>query len=329
MIRHFVYSLLLRASIPAFGVINFMVIVRLFDEDQVGVWVLYMTILALIEVAKEGFLKNATIWLLNKEAEEQTDSILSSSLRLNLITTLTICVAVVAAATVLVFASDYALLGYLLLLFVFQLLLNTLFNHFDYYLTSQAEFKQMMWAYLIKSFSLFALLICSFVFWKSSVSLEWLVGFQTVGVILSILFLARKYDRRLTLGGADKQFSRRIVGFGRYVFATNVSSVLFRSTDHYMLAGLIGTGSVAYYNVALRITNLVDLPSTAAAEVIFPMSVKSSDPDELKKIYERTVGYILSLAIPFTLFILLASEHIVQFIAGPSYSASVEVFRSP
>ena len=55
MINQFVYSILLRASVPIFGVVNFMLIVRLFEEEVVGVWVLYMTILALVEVTKNGF----------------------------------------------------------------------------------------------------------------------------------------------------------------------------------------------------------------------------------------------------------------------------------
>ncbi len=327
MIRQFIYSLLLRVSIPAFGVINFMMIVRLFIEDIVGIWVLYMTVVALIEVSKDGFIKNATVWLISKEAEENTESILASSLRINLYVTLCFILLILIVVTIFFILKIYELLGTLLLLYIFQLLLNILYNHFDYYLSSQVQFKHMMVAYFIKSFSLFLLLFFTYFYLEIQVPLELLVGYQAIGVILGLIFFRKRFALKITIRNYKKEYIREIIRFGRYVFATNASSMLFRSTDHYMLAGLIGSGSVAFYNVALRITNLVDLPSTAAAEVIFPVSVKSTNSKDLKSIYERTVGYILALAIPATILIFIISEPLVLFIAGQSYIASVPVLK--
>lgn len=329
MLNKFIYSFLLRASIPAFGVINFMIIVRLFERELVGIWVLYMTILAFVEVAKDGFLKNATIWLLNKNETKASGQILSSSLLINLFITGTfiILIVIVATITLSLGTAEYEPLIYLLLIYCIQLIISVPFTHIDYFLSSRLKFKQMMFAFLIKNFTFFSFLIISFFFFRTNIRLEYLVGFQTIGVLFGVFFLSRNFSPRFGIKNYTKEFVNKILGFGKYVFATNASSVLFRSTDHYMLAGLIGSGSVAFYNVALRITNLVDLPSTAAAEVIFPMTVKSTNTVELKQIYENTVSYIVAFAIPVTVFIYFFAEPIVVFIAGESYLSAVNILR--
>lgn len=327
MVNKFIHSILLRASIPVFGVINFMIIVRIFEEEEVGVWVLYMTIMALIEVIKTGFLKSATIWSLNKDDQDHSKLILSSSLGLNILLTLAFIVLILIVIVILQWGGTYILLSRLLLFYCIQLLIHIPFSHLEYYHTSQLGFRNLMFAYIIRNFSFFIFLGSIYFFSMPHEKLEYLVLYQSVGIIFGAIFLNRFCDYKIDLKIYSRKYWKQIMNYGKYVFATNASSTLFRSTDHYMLAGLINSTAVAYYNVALRITNLMDLPSTAVAEVLFPMSIKTSDRKDLKAIYEKAVGYILAFAVPSSLAVFLLAKPIVIFIAGSDYLASVGILQ--
>jgi O-antigen/teichoic acid export membrane protein len=328
MLKQFVFSFLLRVSIPAFGVVNFMLLVRLFSEDEVGVWVLYMTILALIEVAKSGFIKNATVWLLNKSDESQHRAILSSSLVVNLLATGLIMLIVLASSILLNLFTGQQLLSNLLLIYLIQLFVYVFFSHYDYILTSKVKFKPMMFAYLLRNGVFFVGLSVVYVFYRNEIELNDLVFLQILGMALSVTLLRFFTKESFRIKNVQRSHIFKILNYGKYVFATNASSMLFRSTDHYMIAAMLNNASVAYYNVALRITNLVDLPSTAAAEVLFPMSVKESNNlEQLKKLYEKTVGYIVAIIFPVTAIIFLFAEPITVFIAGEDYLVSVPILQ--
>ena len=324
MIQNFIYSFLLRISTPIFGVVNFMLIVRLFDKEEVGVWVLYMTILGLVEVLKNGFIKNATIMLLNKKYQSEPNKVLTSSFLLNSIVTGILVLTIALVVIVFNVFEIYELFGNLLSFFCIQLVFHLFFSHFEYFLSAKIQFRKLMFAFVIRNFVFFVFLMATFVWFQGSIELPYLVLFQTVGLLASVLFLARIADIDVNFDPKATSLIKEIVQFGKFTFATNASSTLFRSTDHYMLAALLGNSAVASYSVALRITNLVDLPSSAAAEVLFPLSVKSENKKEL---YEKSVGYILAFVILASIVIYIFCDLIVDVITGGGYRNSVDVLK--
>jgi lipopolysaccharide exporter len=320
------FSLVQRFSVPLFGVLNFMLIVRMFNTEQVGTWALYTTIITLIEVAKSGFIRNASIRQLS--LHEETESVSSASLIVNTLFTLVIIFTIGLSCIGLSFYVDDQLLIRLLGIFCVQLLVFIVFSHIDYHASSATNFKVMMVAYLIRNASMFLVLASIFLL-NFTITLEGLAIIQIVCLSLATVFLLFKYKTQFTWR-YEKEKVKDIIAFGKYVFATNTSSMLFRSTDHYLLASLLSNTSVAYYNVAMRITNLIDLPSTAASEVLFPISVKGLKDkglDEVKRLFEKTVGYTMVLVIPMTVFSFVLAKPIILIIAGEPYLAAIPVLQ--
>jgi len=121
-----------------------------------------------------------------------------------------------------------------------------------------------------------------------------------------------------------------LIDFGKYAVSTNLSVILYKNMDKMMLGGMISTASVAIYDLAIRITNLMEIPTFSAAAVVFPQSARemvTKGKDGVKKMYEQSVGAILALLVPIILFIEIFPEIIILIIAGEAYLSAVPLLR--
>ena len=87
---------------------------------------------------------------------------------------------------------------------------------------------------------------------------------------------------------------------------------------------------VAYYNVASRINLLVDIPSYAAAEVLFPKASRASsegDRAKIKFFYERMVAILLAFTIPMALVIITFPTLFTYVVGGPAYALAAPILQ--
>jgi len=97
-----------------------------------------------------------------------------------------------------------------------------------------------------------------------------------------------------------------------------------------MTAKFISSSSVAYYNTASRLNGLIDIPSYAASEIIFPKSSKAfveEGENKVKYLYERMVAILLSFTIPASLFILIFPKFVIDIIASNKYEAAAPILQ--
>jgi len=119
--------------------------------------------------------------------------------------------------------------------------------------------------------------------------------------------------------------------FGKYIFGTNVFSALGRSADQFISAGIISADVVAYYNVVARINNMMDVPSLAIADVLFPKNVEAmatSGEEKVRYYFEKMVGTIVSVLAPISLLIFLLPHLFVMILAGSKYYAAIPILQT-
>jgi len=104
-----------------------------------------------------------------------------------------------------------------------------------------------------------------------------------------------------------------------------------QSLDQLMIGKfIIEPKFVAYYNVASRINLLVDIPSYAAAEVLFPKASRASaegDQARVKFFYERMVAILLSFTIPLALVIISFPTLFTYIVGGPAYALAAPILQ--
>jgi O-antigen/teichoic acid export membrane protein len=81
--------------------------------------------------------------------------------------------------------------------------------------------------------------------------------------------------------------------------------------------------------VASRINLLVDIPSFAAAEVLFPKASQAAaeGTTKVKYLYEKMVAVLLAFTLPTALVIILLPHLITVVIAGPKYALSAPILQ--
>lgn len=319
-----------RLSVPFFGVGSFLILIRTLSEEEMGAWALFLNIITIFEVARNGLIKGAIIRYFNGFREEQ-ESIKASSFVVNTIYT------VLSTGLLLLIANHTATwlntpaLENMLYLYSINALLMLPFSHFEYVQQSNMNFKGVFYSYFAKQ-GIFFLLVLVWSFFVSDILNPWfLVLFQSLAILLATII-----SLRFTLPFLNKSFKvskkwvSKLWDFGKYGFYTNLSNSGLTSTDHFLIGGIVSTASVAIYNASARITNIFILPSVAIADILYPKSVAAlteNGTEEVKDLYEKAVGATLVPMLPVMIIIFLFPEPLINILAGEKYIEAAPILQ--
>lgn len=324
------YTVLQRFSTFFFGAVSYMLIARAYGEDKgsMAVWGMYLIILSLFEMVKQGMLRNPTIKFLGMtEYREKRKEVQSSALAINVTFSAIIIVLIIFLGGALSALLKSPALTPLLWWSIAMVLLLIPFNHYEVLLQANFQFQKIFVAYIVRQGIFFAGVTVLYFFAPDQFTLMNLVWLQIAALAVGtlILFIATSSVR---LKGYHHDFAiiRQMFHFGKYVFGTNLFASIARSVDHFITASTLdpvtGKNFVASYNVSARISNMMDVPALATADVLFPKNVQTLETEGLGKVkyyFERMIGTILAVILPITLFILILPKFVILIIAGRDY----------
>src|SRR5688572_4099546 len=324
-----------RFSIIVFGVITYIILVRHISPEENGVWSLFLTIVTLIEVIEQGLLRNPLIKFLGMP-ENDKDQVQCTIIGINLVFSLFVIILVVALGTVLASFLRSPHLYQLLLWNTVFILFLVPFNHCEVLLQANFKYKQIFVAYFLRQ-GLFMIGVIVLVYgFPQYLTLENLVIIQTFSLLMgTILIFISSRSLLPKKWGFSADLTKRILQFGKYVFGTNVFSNISRFADHFVTANAIsdpdlGKKYVSYYNASARINNLIDTPSVAVSDVLFPKNVQALElegMDKVKYYFERMVASVISIVLPVSLVIMLIPKFTLLVIAGPQYLEAANILR--
>jgi O-antigen/teichoic acid export membrane protein len=121
------------------------------------------------------------------------------------------------------------------------------------------------------------------------------------------------------------------MGYGGYIFGSGMVANVYSNLDQIMIARFMKSPAfVSYYSIAARISALIDIPSYAAADIIFPKASKAHVEEGREKVtylFERMVAILLAFTVPTTFFIILFSKLVILIIAGSGYEAAAPILQ--
>ena len=325
------YALFQRFAVLVFNFGSFYFIVRMFTKEENGVWALFMTIATnFIELTRAGLIQNALVRYLSVSHPDDHPALLTASALLNVAFTAFIAVLLWLSSSLvgkLLHAPD---LSILLLFYIPTSLILTPFFQFQAIQQAYLDFKGIFWANFTRQ-GLFFGGILSALLLRNKPSLLQLVNLQTLSALAgtTVAFVSArpflKFSRQV-----NKKWLSTLFDYGRYGMITNLSTSILGSIDSFMLSGMIGAKAVAVQNVALRITNLAEVPVNAMADVVFPQSarrISTQGRESVKYLYEKAVGVLLALVVPAMVCIGLFPEFILGLIAGEKFLDAAPVLR--
>lgn len=313
-----------------FGFGGFYFMVRVLDKQSFGAWILFTSTTTIFEMIRSGLIQNALIKFLSFSEKEEHPVILSSSFLMNGLLTL-LCMVV-----------NMSLAGYLSRLWhspeLFSMFLASnlvylfsgLLSQFHWIEQANFRFKGIFITNFIRQGLFFVYIAVSY-FMRWPLNLLHMVFMQAVSAAVATgveYLLIRKI---LTFPFKPKwEEMKRLFAYGKFAFGTSISSILSSTIDQMMLGALLSTAASAAFNVAVRIMNLVDIPTNAIAMIVFPQSARRMATDgteAIKYLYEKSVGVLLAILIPCLLVLYIFPTQIVHIIAGKGYSDTIPIVK--
>ncbi len=330
-------TILERGSVFVFGFGGFYLLTRAFtteegDANELGIWVIFYTITSFMEVARSGLLQNALVKYLAEAKDGEYPIINTASLTINLILTgvfVLLLMSLAYPAGQLWDEQTYGLSG-MLYVYCITVILMIPFHQFNFIQMANLDFRGVFWSNFTRQ-GLFFFYILSVVLFDWEVTLVYLAIVQAICTLFAVLvntILAWPYLRFSK--NIDREQMKRLFNFGRFVFGTNISTMVYKRIDTLMLGSLLMPASAAIYEWAIKITNLTEVPTFSIASIVFPQAARISqtnDKKELKVLYEKSVGAILALIIPFVIIVCVFAEWIINILAGESFSETIRVLQ--
>ncbi len=325
------YSMIQRISTVLFGFASFAILVRYFSKEDFGIYVLFISVTSLVEVARIGLIQNALIKFLSSANEEEYKDILISSFILNILVTLLSVLLLIAFAPLLGTLWNSSKIVPLFYLYCVTTVVLIFFHQLNYLQQANLDFKGFFVSNFIRQGSMFLFIALEVFVVKPDPDLFRLVIYMTVSAFLGTL-TSFKYGKKYLHISRTINFIwvKKLFNYGKYVFGTSISSMIFGSIDQFMLGSLLPASSVATFNAANRVNNLIDVPVSSVSAIVFPQSAKRSalqGKTASAYLYERSVGVLIALLIPALLILFIFAEKIIWIIAGPQYMDAAAILR--
>jgi O-antigen/teichoic acid export membrane protein len=300
--------------------------------SEVGVWVLFTSVGAILETLRIGFVRIPFISMLVVAKEEERAKIIQSSLLLHVLLTCLVVIILVSCAGLLAKFWHVQNLEQLFYIYAVNSFGLIAFLHFEYFLQSNLEFKTIFTTNFIRLF-----LFLAYIFWYyvagGSPSLAELAIVQLCATAVASFFSYQLVKDKISgfrFNLIDSTIIKKLFHLGKYTFGTNISAILIRNTDSWMIGRLISSAGVALYNPALRISNIVEVPTMAIANVVFPQvgsKMEESGIAGVQSIYYKSVALILAIMLPAVIPIYFLADFIILIIFGKDYMAAVPILR--
>ncbi|HXH18392.1 MAG TPA: flippase [Chitinophagales bacterium] len=325
------YSLMERASFMLFGFGSIFFLLRLFSKNDFGTYALFITVTSTIEVARNGLIQNALVKHLASTDKQEHGAITTASVVLNILLT--------AITVILLFSLSGWLsrmwvspaLDEMLRIYSLTTVALIFLSQLIFIQQANFDFRGNFWGNVARQSSVFAYIaVCFFTDLEISlISLAWFhVAAAVLGGFVSYFF-GKKYV--VISGRLSWEWVKKLFGFGKFTLGTNVSTMLYKFIGNWMLGSLLKSpAAVGVFDLANRITNLVEVPTASMATIVFPQSARRAVTEgrsAIKHLYEKSVGIVLALIIPAVMVVWIFAEKGILIVAGKDYAESVPILK--
>lgn len=313
-----------------FGFASFYLLVRLLDKHDFGAWTLFMSATTVLELIRGGLVQNALVKYLAAAEKTEHVKIISASFTISGSLTVLCIIINLCFAHYLGKIWNSPELEPIFHVYTIGFFLSGILTQFNCIEQANLKFTGIFFSFFVRQSVFFCYVFICFLF-KIEILLINLVYIQiltvTAGVIISYFYVRPYLSISFKI---YREWIKKLFNYGKYAFGTSISSILSGTIDQMMLGSLLSPAASGAFNIAVRITNLIDIPTNAIATIVFPQGAKrleSDGIDAIKYLYERSVGVLLSILVPGIIFMFIFSDYLVTFIAGERYKETIPLLH--
>jgi len=325
-VRSGFFTLLQRGGSMIFGFGGFYLLIRTLSKDDFGDWALFVSVTALIEVARNGLIQNGLIKFSVGADVNEAKHIQNAGLFLNFSLTVFSCLFLLLIGPMLADLWNSPQISHLFAFYCLTTIVLIPFQQSSYLQQANFDFKSMSIMNLMRQGLFFGAIIYSNMM-NISITLNDLNLYLFIASFISSIYgyiSVRKYFQLVFK--LDWSWVSRLFHYGKYSFGTNASGMLFNSIDQMMLGAMMGSAEVALYNASSRINNLLDVPISTMSSIVFPKStLNANSKPMMKHMYEKSVAALLLFLIPVVVVAMLIPGFILKIVAGSAYQDGAPV----
>jgi lipopolysaccharide exporter len=324
-------ALLEKGSGLVFGLGTAMLLLRGLTKEDFAAWGVFLIITYFLEMGRSGLIQNGLVryWAVHRDDLSEIRALSMAALALNLMFSVVSNVVLWLSMYWLAATFQAPMLVTLLPIYGITNVVMAFFYHCNFVQQANFEFRGIFWSTFLFRGVLFGwVLACWLAGWP--IVLPQLAVAMLIGAVVGALASGVVAWPMLYRGPLTGRWMGRLSAYGKYVLGTNLSTMFYKNIDKLTLGNLLGPAAFAVYDAAGKITQMVETPSFSIASVVFPQSAQrmaQDGPAGIKWLYERSVGAILALILPFVALSILLAEPIVLLFAGEQYLESANVLR--
>lgn len=317
----------LTSVVISFGTL--LLLVRLLTEHDYGVWILYTTTCTILEMVRSGLIQNALIKYLAGSEPAEHGNIITSSFAISALLTAGCIILILMFSHVLAEMWKSPEFAYIFPLYSIVFIITGITTQFNCIIQANLQFKKLLVGTFAMQGVFFSYIFTCF-FFNIKLEVIHLIYVQMftsfLGMSIAYAF-ARPYLRFAFK--VSRQWASKLFNYGKYAFGTAISAILSVTIDQMMLGAILSPVATANFNIAVRITNILDVPTNAVAVIVFPKSAQRMETEgkgAIKYLYEKSVGTLLAILLPGVIFLYIFSGFIIDLIA-PRYADAIPLLH--
>ena len=300
------------------------------DKADFGVWVLFMSTISIMEFARIGLISKSLITYLSSAPRDSHNFIITASFAINLALTIVLALACYLFAPLFSKMWDSPQLVPLFNLYIVTFVISGFLTQYQAIEQAHLQFGGVFLSNLIRQLALLGFILYKYFDGKQT-SLIALVQVMTVGALVATLvsryFVHHTFRLSIKL---DRHWIKQLLQYGKYSFGTSMTAVVSSSIDQMMIGSLVSATSAGIYNIAVRVTNMINIPTNAMATIVFPQSARRLEnfgDVGVKSLYEKSVGTVLAMLFPAIVIAYVFAGPVIHFIGDERYPESIPLLQ--
>ena len=311
-----------------FGLLNFMMMVRMTSKSDFGLIVIFLSATGLADLIRTGFVRQGLVrhWVINDEGNKE--QLTGSAWMLHILIGSFIGLLCYTSSAVSASLS-FDLEGYTNLIQYYPILLLASIPHQmeSWLAQGKKEYLTMNMFRLVVNILLFTVLALNFGSQiKVNQVIEYLILCNAIVSIISLIYF--KSVKEIVHTKWHQVIS--LFNFGKYSLSTLAGSNLLKSTDTLLIGLLINSESAAVYAIPFKVIELLEIPLRGFVMTSFhslTQSFKRNQRDDYTRHFQASVFRLSIAFLPIILVSLFLPGFVIKLLGGSNYGDSVYVLQ--
>ncbi|MBA3828330.1 MAG: oligosaccharide flippase family protein [Taibaiella sp.] len=302
------------------GMASAILLYRALPIKELGVWVFFTSTLMLVDTARAGFIIAPFIKFYSGTEKARSNEVVGSTWMLAYLITGAV---VVLNGIGLLFANKVNDPGLAFFMKWFGLTCVASLPYFMASCVVQAEqrFDRLLYIRFINQ-GMFIIMVILMIITKKATIQNVIYANILSAAVTSAYTMIKGWSMIRTVRYKTSTGLAEMFHFGKYSVGTDLSSILFRNSDTYIINFMLGPAALAIYNLGTRLMILIEIPLNSFAATGMPelaAAYNNNDKSGVIQIMKKYTGMITWALLPICLLAVVFADVAINIIGGSKY----------